>query len=237
MATIFAFVKLFDKQEYADAFMQGKLFMNTIRSFKEYTDECRELRGDTYEGITALYQPTQISDFRIGNIHIPADDLAAPIVIQSDHLLNHNVFCLYSVNSGEYTELTAEILTEFKRTLEVHHACFGLGKYCVVICNVQEFLNRCDQAIQQLNVEARRGKVTYFDEHTYHGEMEEDNLGFHKRNLFAHQHEYRIRLDLRREPSTAFILEIGDLSDIAKQMTPEEFNEGLKIQLPDGTTA
>jgi len=57
MSTVFAFVKLFDNKDFAQASVSGKLFMNTIRSFKEYKDEAGELRGDEYEGIVALYQP------------------------------------------------------------------------------------------------------------------------------------------------------------------------------------
>lgn len=45
MATIFAFVKLFENKNHAQALMNGKLFMNTIRSFKEYKDESGELKG------------------------------------------------------------------------------------------------------------------------------------------------------------------------------------------------
>ena len=55
MSTIFAFVKLFENNDHAQAFVSGKLFMNTIRSFKEYKDEAGELRGDEYEGIVALF--------------------------------------------------------------------------------------------------------------------------------------------------------------------------------------
>jgi len=53
MATIYAYVKIYEKIEHARDFMKGKLFMNTIRAFKEHRDEAGELRGDECEGIIA----------------------------------------------------------------------------------------------------------------------------------------------------------------------------------------
>ncbi len=237
MSTIFAFVKLFENKEYAEAFVNGKLFMNTIRSFKEYKDESGELRGDEYEGIIALYQPEKLVEIKIGDNTIPASDLAAPIVMHGDHLLNHNVFCIYSLNSRGHDTVSAETLAEFKRTLELHESCFGLGKFCVVILNASQFIERCKSAIERLNVNGNLSLVDYFNEHEFHGNMPEDKLGYQKRSLFAHQREYRVKIDINHLEPSPYLLEVGDLSDIAVITTPKEFNAQLKLKLPDGSHA
>ncbi|AWY01403.1 hypothetical protein A8139_16645 [Marinomonas primoryensis] len=149
MSIIFAFVKLFDNQDHAKAFANGNLFMNTIRSFKEYKDESGELRGDKYEGIVALYQPSQLSNIQLGDITIPASDLATPIVMHGNHLLDHNIFCIYSLNSRGHDSVSSETIFDFKRTLDLHDSCFGLGEYCVVIHNVTEFISRCTTPLCQ----------------------------------------------------------------------------------------
>lgn len=237
MSTIYAFVKLFGNKDHAQAFVNGQLCMNTIRSFKEYKDEAGELRGDEYEGIAALYQPEKLGEISFGGHAIPASDLAAPIVIHDNQLLNHNVFCIYSLNSQGHDTVSAETLSDFKRTLELHDSCFGLGKYCVVILNASEFIERCQSAIKKLNVNGSLGLVDYFDEHEFHGDMPSDRLGYQKRSMFSHQREYRVKVDLGRSESGRYFLDVGDLSDIAIITTPKEFNGALELKLPDGSTA
>ncbi|WP_299001827.1 hypothetical protein [uncultured Shewanella sp.] len=237
MSTIFAFVKLFENKEYAEDFVNGKLFMNTIRSFKEYKDESGELRGDEYEGIIALYQPEKLGEIKVGDHIIPASDLAAPIVMHGDHLQNHNVFCIYSLNSRGHHNVSFETLSEFKRTLSLHESCFGLGKFCVVIINATKFIERCKSAIEKLNVNGNLGLVDYFNEHEFHGNMPENKLGYQKRSLFAHQREYRIKIDINSTEPGPYHLNVGDLSDIALITTPKEFNDQLELKLPDGSHA
>lgn len=237
MSTIYAFVKLFENKDFALAFVSGKLFMNTIRSFKEYKDEAGELRGDEYEGVVALYQPEKLGEIKFGEHTIPASDLAAPIVIQGSHLLDHNVFCIYSLNSRGHDTVSAETLSDFKRTIELHESCFGLGKHCVVILNASQFIERCQSAIKNLNVKGNLGLVDYFNEYEFHGNMPSDKLGYQKRSKFSHQREYRIKIDLNRSESGPYVLDVGDLSDIAVMTTPKDFNDQLGLKLPDGSNA
>ena len=237
VSTIFSLVKLFDNIDHAQDFVNGKLFMNTIRSFKEYKDESGELRGDEYEGITALYQPKKLGEIKVGDISIPASDLAAPIVMHGNHLLSHNVFCIYSLNSRGHDSVSADTIFDFKRTLDLHESCFGLGRHCVVILNVTEFISRCTSAIEKDDFDGSLGLVDYFNEHEYHGNMPVEKLGYQKRSFFSHQREYRVKIDTRRAEPSPYILDVGDLSDIAVITTSKDFNEQLKIKLPDGSNA
>lgn len=234
MAIIYAFVKIFENECHAKDFLSGKLFMNTLRSFKEYTDLAGELRGDKYEGIIALYQPREIDEIKIGDVTIPASELAAPIVVHGNELLNENVFCIYSLNSFGHDSVSSETLAEFRRTIELHESCFGLGKYCVVVLNATEFLLRCRVALEKLNINATLGLVEYFNEHEFHGNLNKDRHGYQKRSLFKHQREYRIKVNLKNHNSSPYFLKIGNLSDIASLTTPKEFNSQLEIGLPDG---
>ncbi len=67
--------------------------------------------------------------------------------------------------------------------------------------------------------------------------MSEDNLGFQKRSLFAHQREYRVKIETNNPVPSPYFLEVGDLNDIAIITTPKEFNEQLELILPDGSHA
>lgn len=57
---IYALIKVFDKEEYADAFIKnGELFSRTLGDFKGIEDD--EIRGDEYEAVTGNYQPEEVS--------------------------------------------------------------------------------------------------------------------------------------------------------------------------------
>lgn len=233
---IYAFVKIFTEESHAEAFRKGDLYMQTIRMFKEHKDESGELRGDPMEGVVAWYQPYKVKLEVCGHV-IPSNAIAAPIAIHSNKLLEKNAFCIYSLNSRGHQTVSAETINDFKRTLEIHKSCYGLGAYCVAVLNAQEFINRCQERVRLLNVDGKLGLVDYFDELTFNGELPEDSHGFQKRSIFSHQREYRILLDLRRDPDT-YTMNVGDLSDITTRViTPDEFNRLLEIKLPDGSSA
>jgi len=237
MATIYAFLKIFEKKEYADDFINGKLYMNTIKYFKEYIDISGELRGDRYEGISAIYQPAKIGSFKVEDIEISGSELSAPILVHDGELLNKNAFCIYSLNSSGYEAISAETLLDFKRTIELHESCFGLGNFCVAILNAQEFIDRCTAAIKSNNFAGTLGAVSYYDEREFHGEFPSEKLGYQKQSFFSHQREYRVLLNLRRAEAEPYTLNVGSLADIARLTTPQEFNRQLKLKLPDGSHA
>jgi hypothetical protein len=236
MPVIYAFVKIFEKEHHAKDFISGKLFMNTLRYFKEYRDTGGELRGDPYEGLAALYQPSKISLQVAGHI-IPPSTITYPIAVHDQPLLDKNAFCIYSLNSGDYESISKETLGEFKRTIELHESCFGLGNYCVVILNAQKFIDRTLTKINRSNISGKLGLVEYFDEHEHHGTFVSEKYGFHKRSFFSHQREYRLLVDTLSSPSGPYTLNIGDLSDIALLTTPDEFKKQLEIMLPDACEA
>lgn len=236
MSTIYAFIKIFEQEQYAKDFVSGKLFMHPIRYFKDYRDAAGELRGDPYEGVVGWYQPNKIG-LQIGGHVIQSSDIAYPVAIHDPELLNKNAFCIYSLNSGNYQSIDRETLEDFKRTIELHDSCFGLGNFCVVILNTQKFLDRVESSIKINNLSANLGHVEYFNENEYHGDFAPEKHGFHKRSLFYHQREYRILVDTHCSLSSPYTLNVGDLSDIALLTTPEEFKQQLRISLPDRCTA
>lgn len=235
-ATIYSLVKIFTDKSHAEKFRNGQLHMKTLRMFKEYKDESGILRGDPMEGIVAWYQPDKV-DIKINGYKIPAHDFAGPIVLHSSELLDKNAFCMYAVNSRGHDRITPETIEDFKRALQIHENCFGLGSYCVAVLDFREFNNRCRSAIESLGIWGKAALVDYFDEKTFHGDLPTEMLGFQKRSIFAQQREYRLLLDLKREPGI-FELNLGDLSDITSPViTPNDFNRGLEIKVSGTDTS
>ena len=229
---IYALVKLFDKLEHAESFMKGNLRMSTLRKYKNYRDLNGELRGDPYEGVVSILQPSKIGMVKIGNTEILGTNLASPIVVHCENLLDKYAFCIYSLNSSGFDVISRETLFEFKKILEMHHSCFGLGRYCVVITNANSFISKCRDAIQSLNIEGGLGLVDYYDDSTVHGDFNVDRYGFQKRNIFSHQREYRVLIENDNRSEEYYYLNIGNISNISQLSTTEEFNEKLCINLP-----
>lgn len=236
MATIYAYVKIYENIDYAHEFMKGKLFMNTIRAFKEHKDEAGELRGDDCEGIIGWHQPESVQVSFAGH-EIPSADIEAPMPVHSNEVLRINAFCIYSLDSRGHESVNAETLADLKATLQIHESCFGLGSHCVVVKNAAEFNKRVEKAVRSLGYPGSLCLVDYFDEQTFSGNLPQERWGYQKRSFFKHQREYRVLIDTELESPKPLILEVGDLSDICFITTPDEFNSSIQLKLPDGSAA
>lgn len=232
-ATIYAFVKIFEKQEYAEDFMDGRLFMNTIRHFQRYKDKSGELRGDPYEGIIAMYQPSKFTQIRVDNIVIPSNEIATPVVVHGNELLNKNAFCIYSLNSRDLDANPMMSLHEFKQTIEIHDSCYGFGPYCVVVNNAEIFISKVSNGIKQAGYAGSLCLVDYFDENSFHGVLPPERHGYQKRSFFKYQQEYRVLIDTRRAEPKELILDVGSLRDITSLVSTDQFNSLLEIKSLD----
>jgi len=226
--TIFSLVKIFEKEEYAQSFLNGSLYMNPLSYFRKYRDENGELRGDSWEGIGALYQPAQLGELRIGETVIPPSDLAGPIRVGHVHLEHAKVFCTYALNDGGFDEDTADHAEELMRLFAMHESCYRLGRFAAVVVNPTEFFERVRAAVRQLRPPAfTHGLVRYFDENSHHGVLGE-HPGFYKRRRYQRQREHRIMVELP-DSTEPLVLEVGNLSDIAVLTSPNKINAGLSI--------
>jgi len=232
MSIIYAFVKIFNKMEYAESFLRGKLYLNTLRYYKNYCDEVGESRGDLYEGAVAIFQPNLIGEVRIGSIEIKGSDISSPIVISDNEELSKHAFCIYSLNSSGMDQISRESLDDFKEMIQIHHSNYGLGNICVVITRAQQFIDRCKQALQKMNFEATLAPVNYYNDSSIHGKIPGSHHGYQKRVKFIKQREYRILLKANPATNDSLTLDIGDISDIALISETEKFNDLLKLDLP-----
>ncbi|MGL1053714.1 hypothetical protein ACSTD8_21495 [Vibrio vulnificus] len=231
---IYTFLKIFDKKEYAEQFLKGELYMQTLRDFKDWKDENGELRGDPLEGITAYFQPDSV-DIILGGKKINPKEISSPIVIHNDSLLGRNAFCLYSLNSDGFKTVTNENKLQFKNILSIHKDCYGLGGYCVCVLKPHDFTNKIAQKLDTTNFNYTADLVKYFDERSFNGELDSKYHGLQKRSSYSHQHEFRLLVDRKVSTPSSFTLSIGNISKYCTEiLTPDEFNDILKIQLPHG---
>ena len=71
--TILNLVRFFDKEEYSDQFMRGRLRLNRLRYYKQLEEMCGDGRGNYAEAPAAWWQKThfaiEFNDHPALNIH------------------------------------------------------------------------------------------------------------------------------------------------------------------------
>lgn len=224
MTQIYRLAKLFDQPEYREDFRKGFLFMRKLKEFSAMEEDTPEKRGDRHEGISVHYQPGQHKVMLNG---IETEGLAGPTTIKTGKAIESFAFCMYADHSGACTTYTDSEVPTFKNSLKINAEAAALGNEMLVILNYEEFIRRMSKAFASKNIYPRHRLVKYFDPATFHGNIEEEEVGFLKRNIYQNQNEYRIIADIPSIDGTV-IFPIGDLSDISMAMTPQEYNEKLE---------
>ncbi len=241
---IYLLIKVFDKEEHADAFIQkGEMYCNTLGYFKKHEDE---LRGDAYEGITDWHQPDQITltisykdNDGVEQTHL-VTGLASPVTMGHNGFDGLNLYCMYAVKVSEFEE---SYETEYERVLVVENInamlkertdliekALSLGEFSVVIYQVEEFINRVKQTAKSLSLECLNGTIQYYDPDTFSGSFEELEAVFRKRNIYADQNEYRFAFG-SHEPEGVKTINVGSLDGIAVKIRTNEINEKVQIKL------
>ena len=234
------FVKIFSSEAYRDDFLNGSLYMNPIKFFREYEDKHAGNVGDKNEALSAWLQPEELRlvfNFQGEELVIPGSDLAAPIALRRNHFDTVNVMCLMAIHShGISTEdiISDEQLEKLKEYFIVPEDAINLGKYAVIILDTDTFLSKVKRAAQKLcdsgdAVSLRAQLVTYYDDKSTLSLDKEEEAIFHKQKSYEHQSEYRISLDRGVEDIGHYVLQIGSLDGIAIPILTNDINNHFQI--------
>ena len=206
--TIISLMKIVCSEERAEQFLNGQLYCNTVRFLRE--------RFDEYEGTVPL-----TGTLRIGDFVIPKEDLTEPPRLMPNMVSDLNVFCMFqwaSPKSGD-----DKILFDPESQLgSIRDLVETFGEHTVVVKNVTEFFRRVDKVVAHQYsgvLRSCRGIVQYVDPNdgvvppTTVPELLK--VALRKRQRFANEKEHRFVFLTGREPAGPFILNIGDIRDIA----------------------
>ena len=232
-------IKFFSNMEYLKDFMAGHLYMNTLDYFwNNGFDE----QKDIFEGVICT---VQVKDFG-----------AMPFVWQSIQATDYrfraegyrycNVLCFYK----QKYDLTHAPLVNF----EYDSKMFGFGEYVVFITNEREFIRRIGKAsdsegfrylcgdvrYHKLMINGKptkEGNLTYFKATNRYFTVDElQRRGFkiirrdcfNKSIQYQSQNEWRIALYRGMKETEAYVLNVGDLSDIVTWFHTSIFEEEIK---------
>ena len=185
-------MKILPCKEYVKCLLDGKLYCNTVRHF-------RDEGYDEFEGAAFLHPTT----LRINSYTIPEEDLAGPVILNPNLVADLNVFCMFSWRAPKVGD--DEILIDLESQLGSIEACIAeFGPYTVVVKNTTEFLRRVELAVARRGngvLSRVRGAVRYINPNTFRTDLTEPLIiPLFKQKQFAHQKEYRFVFQTGRDP-------------------------------------
>lgn len=240
-------VKVFDKEEYADAFIRtGEMFCKTIGQFKQIEGDAA--RGDQFEAPSDWHQPDRMSltiSFKTPDGEeksFPIEGLAGPLVIQRTVHDRLNAFCMYAVTVPDFEEsyeteeerlrVVEKINSMLKVNATLGEEMLSLGEHAVLIINVADFIDKVRRVAKSEGYSSWRGLVDYFDPETFHGSFGEVESVFKKRKIYSYQKEFRFVFDSSK-PDGAKKIHVGPLDGIAFKLKTSEINSKIELKIAE----
>lgn len=176
----------------------GQVHMKTLGYFRDLEE--KDGRGDKYEALFAHLQPGQFR-LRLGDLEIPAEDLAGPMTMSRDADADIHVFCM--------TALTVDHINSHEGRSVINEQLLEWGPHVLMI-KPRPFLERMAEAVRTAGFKHEFAPVQYYDPASFHGNASP----FHKRSSYEWQMEARIIATPSGEKFRN--IELGSLEDITE---------------------
>jgi hypothetical protein len=238
------FVKFFQKEEWADDFMSGRLYLNRLSVFKKM-EALYEADGrpDTNEAVAMWWQPRgfymTLTHPLFGSTQITEKDLAAPTSMSFEHHDYFHVLCLHAIYSssvpfadGKFHLAESGQVDELRRQLRIDSRCFNFGRFAVII-NANPFMERVQTVLRQRGRNFEYGLVQYYDDTTFSGEIPRKRILFHKQKRFEYQREFRIAVKPILLGNDPMILDVGNIHHFCGKASSHKLNELLRVDLDE----
>jgi hypothetical protein len=239
--TILYLVKFFEREEYANQFLQGRLYLNRLRHYKRLEEACGDGRLDYAEAPAAWYQKDKFSmEFHDHpKLNIRPENLAGPALFSFESYDDLNILCMTAIHTGEFAcedgliSLAEEDEDQLHAQLQIDARCLKMGSFAVVM-RAGDFVLRAKNAIEAFGYAYNSTLVDYFDPATFHGRFLLAEMPFRKRDTFSYQNEYRICVDTYTKGDNAVVIDIGDISDLAAKMPAVTVNAAFRMDTRKG---
>lgn len=234
MSRVFFNIKVCEKEQYREAFLDGFLHMNPLGFFRRYTEGAVANIADRHEGTISLLQPGQFTmtitcdDLPDWQYTVPEEDLAGPSIIQYDGHNAQNVLCMYAVHERGHTFASEDDFERFVDAQMMKPEVDELGGYASVVVDTGAFQKRVLHAIRSKGFGAVAGLVDYYDPSTFNGSFDKEQAVLKKRDDYSHQREYRFALDRGVHEEAPYTLPVGSLRDIAIGCRTSEVNDLIR---------
>jgi len=238
--------RVFSTADYREAFLDGKLYMNTIDFFRNYEEKDDGNIADVHEALSGWMHP---HEFRLeiefnGVKHVlNPEDMSGPMTTSMTIHKHANVFCMTHLHSHELdmSAIKGEEELELARSyFKLPKEVEKLGNFMVVISNPDEFLRRIKIEVQRLFEEKKAiwyssKQVKYYDESNTSLILKDVmDAPFHKQLKYFHQCEFRICLIRDNLLNQPFEMNIGSIKDISIPIDTRDFNSMIELRVDNG---
>lgn len=197
-------LKFGNKKNIENLLKKGEIYMNTIKWFKEYE---KKGIGDIYEGATEI---ENISN-GVLTLYLPKK----PMVLNNANLqlrkhFNGHIGNIYS------TYAISNLLLKRKNIHRIDKRMSQFGTHCLVIKDVNRFINSIREKLTELGIESIHNIVTYKNLKVKNHKL----TLFNKTHLLSYQKEHRIIAWTMNNEALKF--RIGSMSDYAEIYSSNE---------------
>lgn len=223
-------LKAFGQKDWAEEFLDGCLYCNTLRFHRE--------REDREEGAIVI-PGDRISELKLRIQGDPGSEIdMAPDTVSVTHHPNFvadyiNVFCMYSwmppFEDEDQVVLDKETQLGSLRELEEKY-----GPHAVVIRDLREFFNRLSLAVEDPEnkiVYGMRAPVKYelLDSIPDNRRVDElMKIAFHKNRKYASEQEYRFAFSFREKHGPRRV-NMGSIRDIAGPERTTDIYDSISV--------
>lgn len=231
-------LKSFSKREYAEQFLDGELYMNTLFYFRWNGTEDQR---DALEGASGFVLPESMQALP----KAVRDAQAHKTAILPAGLSYANVCCFFMQTAHRGTSATC---------IRSPHDPSKLGGYYVAIDDFQAFIDKIDLATKVHGLHYYCAPVSYWEIEPAPGRirnthsilmLNDEPLDaatifpdgvpefphdmFYKHKRYARQMEWRIALSRGVQDVEAYTLRIGSLREIAHMVVPDELDTDTRL--------
>ncbi|HHX59179.1 MAG TPA: hypothetical protein GX707_00315 [Epulopiscium sp.] len=212
----------FQDNDKIKRFRQGILYMKNLQYYRDLEKSNGDgTIGDMFEAMLHINE---------GKLIIP--ELGEEIEIKDDLITtdfsNGFVFCMFGIN---------ENVKSFQFTDKQKQEIFNFGDRALLITDRHEFLKRIFSTAVEKSLKVFHGSVKYYDEHVDSVNLLAsltngmENIAFWKRDKYRYQQEYRFVIQSVDTTEDYFELNIGDISDISKEIKTSVLLNSITVQL------
>jgi hypothetical protein len=97
--------------------------------------------------------------------------------------------------------------------------------------SAEKFLPHLRESLERSDYWFKADMVEYYDETTFHGDFQLEDVPFRKQSIFAYQKEFRVCLQTPTAGDEPITLEIGDVSSFAIKLRSADINASIKVTL------
>lgn len=243
-SSYYALLKHFQRSEYAEQFLQGKLYLNSLDHFRLISIAASKGKGDKqsdlFEGSVPIEKDSINDEIYSAIPGIDKVQASDPVFIFDEYKYSHLLcFSTIDFHANSISTINPGLMSEFGDSLVLIHnkAAFrervfkalsalpGISYLCGRIQYRQPTLNgKLVKPGHSLSV--RPPIVFNYHDVTCRNSYIRDC--FNKSYSYSHQREWRLWLYQKNWDTNPFTLEVGDLHDIATRVTFENLAE--KIQ-------